>query len=188
MLKVPADPAAIARLSQDPTTRSTTHTTCVATRLAAGHANNALPQRAQATVNCRILPGHSPEEVRQVLIKVLADPKLTVQYIDDDGNIHEIASDRRGYPPPPLRAEVMRPLEALVASFWPGIPVIPTMSDGASDGVYTSAVGLPTYNLTGIAVEHGDERAHGRDERIGIESFYRGNEFFYRYIKAITAQ
>jgi acetylornithine deacetylase/succinyl-diaminopimelate desuccinylase-like protein len=188
MLKVPADPAAIARLSQDPTNRSTTHTTCVATRLAGGHANNALPQRAQATVNCRILPGHSPEEVRQELIKVLADPKLTLQYIDDDGNIHDIASDRRGYPPPPLRADVMRPLEALVASFWPGIPVIPTMSDGASDGVYTSAAGLPTYNLTGIAVEHGDERAHGRDERVGIESFYRGNEFFYRYIKAITAQ
>jgi acetylornithine deacetylase/succinyl-diaminopimelate desuccinylase-like protein len=188
MLKVPPDPAAIARLSQDPTDRSTMHTTCVATRLAAGHANNALPQRAQATVNCRILPGHSPEEVRQVLIHVLADPKLTVQYIDDDGNIHDVASDRRGYPPPPLRAEIMRPLEALVASFWPGIPVIPTMSDGASDGVYTSAAGLPTYNLTGVAVEHGDERAHGRDERIGIESFNRGNEFFYRYIKAITAQ
>ena len=189
MLKVPADRAAIARLSQDPSDRSITHTTCVATRLAAGHANNALPQRARATVNCRILPGHSPEDVRKVLVQVLADPKLTVQYIEDDGKtIRDTASDRRGYPPPPLRPEVMRPLERLVASFWPGIPVVPTMSAGASDGIYTSAAGLPTYNLTGIAVEHGDERAHGQDERVGVESFYRGNEFFYRYIKALTSE
>jgi acetylornithine deacetylase/succinyl-diaminopimelate desuccinylase-like protein len=188
ILKVPADPAAIARLSQDPDDHSIMHTTCIATRLAAGHANNALPQRAQATVNCRILPGHSPEEVRNVLIQVLADPKLTVQYIDDNGKtIHDTASERRGYPPPPLRADVMGPLESVVASFWPGIQIVPTMSVGASDGVYTSAAGLPTYNLTGIAVEHGDDRAHGRDERIGIESFYRGNEFFYQYLKALTA-
>jgi acetylornithine deacetylase/succinyl-diaminopimelate desuccinylase-like protein len=189
MLKVPADPAAVTRLSEDPSNRSITHTTCVATRLAGGHANNALPQRAQATVNCRILPGHSPEEVRKVLVQVLADPTLTVQYIEDDGKtIRDTASDRRGYPPPPLRPEVMRPLESLVASFWPGIPVVPTMSTGASDGIYTSAAGLPTYNLTGIAVEHGDERAHGQDERVGVESFYRGNEFFYRYIKALTSE
>jgi acetylornithine deacetylase/succinyl-diaminopimelate desuccinylase-like protein len=189
MLKTPPDPAAIARLSQDPTDRSTMHTTCVATRLAAGHANNALPQRAQATVNCRILPGHPLDEVRKVLIQVLADPKLTVQYIDDDGTtIHNTAPDKRAYPAPPLRADVMRPLETLVAIFWPGIPIIPTMADGASDGFYTSGVGLPTYNLTGVAFEHGDERAHGRDERVGVDSFYRGNEFFYRYIKALTAQ
>ena len=189
MLKVPPDPAAIARLSQDANDRSIMHTTCVATRLAAGHANNALPQRAQATVNCRILPGNSPEAVRKVLIQVLADPQLTVQYIADDGKtIQDTAPDKRGYPPPPLRAEVMRPLESLVASFWPGIPIVPTMSAGASDGIFTSGAGLPTYNLTGIAVEHGDERAHGRDERIGIEAFYRGNEFYYRYIKALAAQ
>ena len=189
MLKVPADPAAIARLSQDPNDRSIMHTTCVATRLAAGHANNALPQRAQATVNCRILPGNSPEEVRTVLIRVLADPKLTVQYIDDDGKtIHDTAPDKRGYPPPPLRADVMRSLQSAVAAFWPGIPIVPTMSAGASDGTFTSAAGLPTYDVSGVAVEHGDERAHGRDERIGIESFYRGNEFYYRFIKALTAQ
>ena len=188
MLQVPADPAAVARLSRDANDRSILHTTCVATRLAAGHANNALPQRAQATVNCRILPGHSPEDVRKTLIQVLADSKLTVQYIDDNGKtIHETASDRRAFPPPPLRADVMRPLESVVASFWPGIPIVPTMAVGASDGVYTSAAGLPTYNLTGIALEHGDERAHGRDERIGIESFYRGNEFYYEYLKALTA-
>jgi acetylornithine deacetylase/succinyl-diaminopimelate desuccinylase-like protein len=189
ILKVPADPAAVARLSRDATDNSVMHTTCVATRLAGGHANNALPQRAQATVNCRILPGHSPEEVRKVLIQVLADPSLTVQYIADDGKtILATASDKRGYPPAPLRADVMDALRAEVASFWPGLQIVPTMSTGASDGMYTSEAGLPTYNLTGVAVEKDDERAHGRDERIGIESFYRGNEFYYRYIKAVTAQ
>ena len=189
ILKVPADPAAVARLSRDATDNSVMHTTCVATRLAGGHANNALPQRAQATVNCRILPGHSPEEVRKVLIQVLADPSLTVQYIADDGKtILATASDKRGYPPAPLRADVMDALRAEVASFWPGLQIVPTMSTGASDGMYTSEAGLPTYNLTGVAVEKDDERAHGRDERIGIESFYRGNEFYSRYIKAVTAQ
>jgi acetylornithine deacetylase/succinyl-diaminopimelate desuccinylase-like protein len=188
ILKVPPDPAAVARLSRDEVDHSVMHTTCVATRLAGGHANNALPQRAQATVNCRILPGHSPEEVRLSLIKVLADPKLTVQYIDDNGQVRDTASERRGYAPPPLRADVMRPLESLVATFWPNIQVVPTMSTGASDGVYTSAAGMPTYNLTGVAFDRNDERAHGRDERIGIESFYRGNEFFYRYLKAIASE
>jgi acetylornithine deacetylase/succinyl-diaminopimelate desuccinylase-like protein len=188
ILKVPPNPVAVERLSRDVDEHSVMHTTCVATRLAAGHANNALPQRAQATVNCRILPGHSPEEVRKVLIHVLADPKITVQYIDDDGKtIHDTASDKRGYPPPPLRADVMRSLQSTVASFWPGLQIVPTMSSGASDGVYTSAAGLPTYNLTGVAIDRGDERAHGRDERVGIESFYRGNEFFYRYLKALAA-
>jgi acetylornithine deacetylase/succinyl-diaminopimelate desuccinylase-like protein len=188
ILKNPPDPKAVERLSRDETDNSIMRTNCVATRLLAGHANNALPQRAQATVNCRILPGHSPEEVRQTLIHVLADPKITVQYIDDTGQIRETASDRRGYPPPPLRADVMQPLQSLVVTFWPNIEVVPSMSAGASDGIYTSAVGMPTYNLTGVAVDRGDERAHGRDERIGIESFYRGNEFFYRYLKAVAAQ
>jgi len=187
VVKTPPDAKAVARLSRDETDHSVMHTTCVTTRLAAGHANNALPQRAQATVNCRILPGHSPEEVRNTLIQVLADAKISVQYIDDIGQIHDTASERRGYPPPPLRADVLQPLQDLVATFWPNIEVVPTMSTGASDGVYTSAAGLPTYNLTGVALDRDSERAHGRDERIGIDSFYRGNEFFYRYLKAIAA-
>ena len=187
VLKTPPDPKAVARLSRDETDHSVMRTTCVTTRLAAGHANNALPQRAQATVNCRILPGHSAEEVRNTLIQVLADPKMSVQYIDDIGQIRDTASDRRGYAPPPLRADVVQPLQSLVATFWPNIEVVPTMSTGASDSVYTSAAGLPTYNLTGVALDRDSERAHGRDERIGIDSFYRGNEFFYRYLKAIAA-
>jgi acetylornithine deacetylase/succinyl-diaminopimelate desuccinylase-like protein len=188
ILTTPPDAKAVARLSRNATDHSIMRTTCVATRLVGGHANNALPQRAQATINCRILPGHSPEEVRNTLIQALADSKITVQYIDDKGQILDTASGRRGYPPPQLRADVMQPLEKLVATFWPTLEVVPAMSTGASDGIYTSAVGLPTYTVTGVAIERDDERAHGRDERIGIESFYRGNEFFYRYLKAITAQ
>jgi acetylornithine deacetylase/succinyl-diaminopimelate desuccinylase-like protein len=187
ILKTPPDPAAIARLSKDPTDHSIMHTTCVATRLEGGHANNALPQRAAAVVNCRILPGHSPEEVRQVLIKVLADPRIVVRYIDDNGQVQDKASDRKGYPPPPLSPVVMKPLESLVAQDWPGLKVVPNMAAGASDGVYTSAAGLPTYTITGIDIDKDNQRAHGRDERLGVESFYKGNEFFYQYLKAVTS-
>ena len=160
------------------------HTTCVATRLDGGHANNALPQRATANVNCRILPGHSKEEVRQDLIKVLGDPKITVRYVADDGTtITDTAPDQRGFPPPPMRPEVQKPLEELVAAMWPGVKVIPYMDGGASDAIYTSVAGMPTYGVSAVAIDRDDERAHGRDERIGVRAFYEGNEFFYRYLK-----
>jgi acetylornithine deacetylase/succinyl-diaminopimelate desuccinylase-like protein len=188
ILQNPPDPQAIGRLSRDPVDHSTMHTTCVATRLDGGHANNALPQRAQATVNCRILPGHSPEEVRHNLIEVFADPRVKVQYIDDSGHVRDTASDRRGYPPPPLSPEIMKPLETLVGQMWPGLKVVPAMSPGASDGVYTEGAGMPTYNISGVAVDKDNLRAHGQDENVGVESFNRGNEFFYRYLKALTAR
>jgi acetylornithine deacetylase/succinyl-diaminopimelate desuccinylase-like protein len=186
ILRTPADPQAIERLSRDAIDHSIMRTTCVATKIEGGHANNALPQRARATVNCRILPGHSAEEVRHVLIEVFGDPTLEVQYIDEAGVVRDIASDRRGYPPPPLLPEVTKPLDRLVARMWPGVKVIPAMSVGASDGVYTSAAGLPTYTVAGLAIDKDDIRAHGQDEDIAAESFYRGNEFFYRYIEAIA--
>jgi len=163
------------------------HTTCVATRLDGGHANNALPQRATAVVNCRILPGHSPEEVRQQLARVVSDPRIKVLYIDDNGQVQDKASDRKGYPPPPLNPEIMKPLESLVSRDWPGLKVVPNMSVGASDGVFTSAAGMPTYTLTGVANDRDNERLHGKDERLGVESFYKGNEFFYQYIRAIAS-
>ena len=188
ILRSPADPAAIARLSKDAIDHSIMRTTCVATRLEGGHANNALPQRATAVVNCRILPGHSPEEVRQVLIKVLADSRITVRYIDDNGQVQDKASERKGYPPPPLKPQIMQPLEVLVSKDWPGLQVVPNMSVGASDGVYTSAAGMPTYTITGIDIDKDNERAHGRDERLGVDSFYKGNEFYYQYLKALTVQ
>ena len=188
ILKTPPDPAASARLSQDPIDHSTLRTTCVATRLEAGHANNALPQRAQANVNCRIIPGHSSEEVRQILIQVFADPKVTVRYIGAIGQVTDKAAKTLSYPPPALRPDVFRPLEKIVQSMWPGAPVIPTMATGASDGVYTNAAGLPTYGISGIAIDRDDVRAHGKDERLGVDSYYTGVDFYYRYLKAITSQ
>jgi acetylornithine deacetylase/succinyl-diaminopimelate desuccinylase-like protein len=188
ILQTPPDSQAIARLSQDPVDHAIVHTTCVATRLEGGHANNALPQRAVGVVNCRILPGHSPEEVRRTIINVLNDERITVRYIDDNGQVQDKASDRKGYPPPALEPEIMQPLTKLVSVYWPGLKVVPNMSAGASDGVYTSAAGLPTYTITGIAIDKDNERAHGRDERLGVESFYKGNEFFYQYIRALTSR
>jgi acetylornithine deacetylase/succinyl-diaminopimelate desuccinylase-like protein len=187
ILKTPPDGQAIARLSRDPTLGSIMRTTCVATRLAGGHANNALPERAEAVINCRILPGHSQEEVRQDLIRILEDPKLTVRYIADNGQVLDQASDRRGYPPPPLLPEVQQPLEAAVAAMWPGLKVVPAMDAGASDSIYTEAAGLPSYGVSGIAIDADRIRMHGRDECVSEASFYKGVEFFYRYLKSIAS-
>jgi acetylornithine deacetylase/succinyl-diaminopimelate desuccinylase-like protein len=188
IVKNPPDLDAVAKLSQDPIDNSTLHTTCVATRLSAGHANNALPQRAEANVNCRILPGHSAEETRQELIKVFADSKITVRYVDNFGNISDTASDRKSFAPPPLRSDVFGPLEKITAEMWPGTPVVPDMATGASDGVYTMGAGLPTYQIAGIAIDRDDIRAHGKDERLGIDSYYKGVDFYYRFLKAVTSE
>jgi len=187
MLANSPDQAAIARLSEDAVDNSTMRTTCVATRLQAGHANNALPQRAQAIVNCRILPGHSSEQVRQILVGILADPKIQVRYVTPTGEVTDQGSSRESLPPPPLRADVFGPLEQVAGILWPGAPIIPTMATGASDGVYTNGRGLPTYGVSGIAIDRGDIRAHGQDERVGIASFYQGVDFYYRYLKALTS-
>jgi acetylornithine deacetylase/succinyl-diaminopimelate desuccinylase-like protein len=189
ILKTPADPAAVARLSKDTVDNSILRTTCVATRLSGGHANNALPQRAEANVNCRILPGHSLEEVRQDLIRIIDNPHVTVQWVrDGDGKLMDEASDRKGFPPPPLRPELMQPLQKVVAEFWPGLPVVPAMSAGASDDVFVNDAGLTSYAVTGIAIDRDDQRAHGQDERLEVQSFYTGNEFFYRFLKTLTAR
>jgi acetylornithine deacetylase/succinyl-diaminopimelate desuccinylase-like protein len=184
----PPDRQALERLSADPVERSITHTTCVATRLDAGHANNALPQRAQAVVNCRILPGHSPEEVRQQLVQVLADPAIAVRYQGSDGTLTDHAPAVRGFAPPPLLPEMLAPLDQLVAATWPGLKVIPGMSAGASDATHTIAAGLPTYTFSPLSVDPSDDREHGRDERISVASFYQANEFFYRYLRTLTAR
>ena len=184
ILKNPPDMAAVARLSQDPIDNSIMHTTCVATRLNAGHANNALPQMAQANVNCRIIPGHAPEEIRQELEKVVADPKISVKDMGAIGGVN----NRRSYAPPPLRPDVFEPLEKVVNSMWPGLAVVPDMATGASDGIYTNAAGMPTYCVSGEAIDRDDIRAHGKDERIRADAFYRAVDFYYRYLKAVTSQ
>lgn len=179
------DKAAIDRLSQNAEYNAIMRTTCVATRLSAGHANNALPQSAQANVNCRILPGHSLEEVRQDLARIFDDTKITVRYVDNAGEVHHSAPDHKALPPAALKPEVMQPLEKLVDEMWPGIPVIPTMATGASDGVFTNAAGMPTYGICGIALETNDVRAHGKDERVPIDSYYKGVEFYYQFVKLL---
>jgi acetylornithine deacetylase/succinyl-diaminopimelate desuccinylase-like protein len=184
ILKNPPDMEAVARISRDPIDNSTLHTTCVATRLNAGHANNALPQMAQANVNCRIEPGHTPEEIGQQLEKVIADPKISITYVGAIGK----GANRKSYPPPPLRPDVFGPLEKIVNQMWPGLPVIPDMSTGASDGIYTNAAGMPTYAISGEAIDRDDIRAHGKDERVLQTSFYRAVEFYYNYLKTLTSQ
>lgn len=188
ILRDPPDALAIARLSRDPDNVSVTRTTCVATRLAGGHANNALPQRAEAVVNCRIFPGHSKEQIRQTLIKVLNDPQITVRYIADDGSISDRATDEQAVTPAPLRPDVMKALTTLSAAAWPQARVIPFLDPGASDAKYTIAAGLPTYTFGGVAVDRDDVRAHGRDERVAVAEFYKWNRFFFRYVTQLTAQ
>jgi acetylornithine deacetylase/succinyl-diaminopimelate desuccinylase-like protein len=185
VLHSPPDSAAVARLSRDPRFNSTMRTTCVATRLNAGHANNALPQTAQAIVNCRILPGHSPAETQQALVRIFADPKVTVTYLDGTG-VEGKAPESKGFPtvlPPPA---VLRALEKITAEMWPGAPVIPEMETGASDSIHTMAAGIPSYGINGIGIDQDDIRAHGKDERIRVTSFYDGMEFYYRFLKALT--
>jgi acetylornithine deacetylase/succinyl-diaminopimelate desuccinylase-like protein len=189
ILKTPPDPQAIARLSKNPRFNSTMRTTCVATRLSGGHADNALPQTAQALVNCRILPGHSKEEVRQNLIGVFADPTVAVRYKDPaTGEYLNKAPDTKAFLPPPLRPDVMNPLRAIAAKMWPGAPVIPEMETGASDSIYTIAAGIPSYGINGVSIESDDVRAHGKDERLKVDSYYAGVDFFYRLLKAVTSE
>jgi acetylornithine deacetylase/succinyl-diaminopimelate desuccinylase-like protein len=185
-LKTPPDLAAVARLSKDAMDNSLMHTTCVATRLNGGHANNALPQTAQANVNCRILPGHSLEETRLALEKAVNDPKVKVQFRGNNNEILDHGTDRHSYVPPPPIKEVFDPLQKVVAEMWPGIPVVPSMSTGASDGIYTNAAGIPTYCISGVAYDRNDIRAHGKDERESVEGFYRGVDFYYRVLKGVT--
>ena len=186
MLKEPPDMEAVARLSKDPIDNSTMHTTCVATRLSGGHANNALPQTAQANVNCRILPGHSLEETRAALEKVVGDSKIKVQFRENSGVLMDRGSDRHSYVPPAPRKDVFDALDKIAAGMWPGIPVLPTMSTGASDGVYTNAAGMPTYAVSGEQYDRDDIRAHGKDERTGVQSFYRGVDFYYAFLRTVT--
>jgi acetylornithine deacetylase/succinyl-diaminopimelate desuccinylase-like protein len=109
-----------------------------------------------------------------------------VRYVANDGTVMDRAPEKLGYAPVKLRSDVMQPLEKLAAEIWPGAPVIPTMSTGASDGVYTNAAGLPTFGISGTAIDMDDVRAHGKDERLGVQSYYNGVEFYYRFLKALT--
>ena len=183
VLATPPDLGAVERLSMEPSFNSNFRTTCVATRLSAGHANNALPQTAQANVNCRIFPGHSPEEIRQQLIALFADDKLTVKYVSDAGEVSDTAPERKAMVPPAPIKEVFEPLTRLTQAIWPGIPVTPVMENGASDSIYFAQAGIPCYGYSAIALERDDERAHGRDERLPTDSYWKSLDFFYSFAK-----
>jgi acetylornithine deacetylase/succinyl-diaminopimelate desuccinylase-like protein len=186
ILATPPDPKAIERLSQDAHSNSIMRTTCVATMLSGGHAPNALPGRAEANVNCRIFPGHSQEEIRLGLVKLFNDPKITVRYRADSGELSDHGSDRKAMAPPPLRDDVMNSLRSVSAKLWPAAAVLPVMEAGASDSIYTMNAGIPSYGITGVAIDRNDDRAHGRDERLKIDAYYTGLEFYYQFLKALT--
>lgn len=149
-------------------------TTCVATLISGGHAENALPQRATATVQCRMMPGDTTENVQKQIVTVLNDPKI------------EVAVDTAAIeaPPSPLTPEVVGKIDALAAQFAPGVPVVPDMATGFSDARQFNNAGMPTYELNGVWYEAGENRAHGRDERIIAASFDQSVEFTYRLVKA----
>jgi acetylornithine deacetylase/succinyl-diaminopimelate desuccinylase-like protein len=172
------DSAAQSRLSSvAPFFNAQLRTTCVATRLEGGHANNALPQTARAVVNCRMLPGHDPDSVLATLRRVVVDSAVHVTPLDT----------ARPSPPSPLVAEVLDPVTRISAQLWPGVPVIPNMETGATDGLYLRNAGMPVYGVSGVFLDADDIRAHGKDERIGVLEYYAGAEFTYRLVKALSA-
>jgi acetylornithine deacetylase/succinyl-diaminopimelate desuccinylase-like protein len=185
ILANPPDMSAATRLGVEPSFYSNFRTTCVATRLSAGHANNALPQKAQANVNCRIFPGHSPEEIRQELIKLFADPKLTVKYVSDAGSVSDTAPERKAIAPPAPLPEVFEPLTRITHQIWPDVSVTPDMENGASDSIYFAQAGIPCYGYSATALERDDVRAHGQDERLPIDSYWKSLDFFYAFTKAL---
>jgi acetylornithine deacetylase/succinyl-diaminopimelate desuccinylase-like protein len=177
VIQSPPDPKSVAYLENIPAYNATMRTTCVATMLQAGHAENALPQTARATVNCRILPTETAEATRETLVKVINDSRVTVTPIREP----------KPSPPSPLSAEVMKPIETVTQQMWPGVPVVPIMGTGATDSLYLRKAGIPTYGASGIFSDIEDGRAHGKDERIGVKAFYEGQEYLYRLVKAFAS-
>lgn len=174
--KNPPDAADIKTLSESPYYNALLRTTCVATRLSGGHANNALPQDASAIVNCRIFPGGTQEATEETLVKVLDDPQIKVTAV----------APPHTSPASPLRKDVLEADEKVVGEMWPGTPVIPTMETGATDGYRLRDAGIPTYGISGVFIDMNDVRAHGRDERILQSSFYEGVDFFYKFMKELS--
>ncbi|MEY4763138.1 MAG: hypothetical protein RLZZ200_2994 [Pseudomonadota bacterium] len=173
--KNPGDKAAEAIVNRDPTLHANLRTTCVATMLDGGHARNALAQRAGAFVNCRIFPGHKVEEIRDELAKIIADPQVEIT----------ILPPLRPSPPaPPLDAKVMGPVTRIVAKYFPGVPLVPAMSNGYTDSTFLGAVGIPTYGIGGGWADPDGNGVHGLNERIAVRSVYVGRDFLFDLIKA----
>jgi len=174
----PNDSASAARLSVSPFYNAQLRTTCTPTMIEGGHAPNALPQRARVIVNCRVLPGETIQDVKATLTRVVADDSVKISFVDD-GN-------RAPAPASPLTAAVLGPLEKVTRRLWPGVPVIPQMETGATDGTPLRAAGIPTYGVSGVFLDMDDIRAHGRDERIMVQSFYDGVEYIYQLLREVS--
>lgn len=177
LLETPPNPHSVEYFSKIPAFNSRLRTTCVATELSGGHAENALPQRARATVNCRILPGVDPASVQAALTAAIGDAEITITPVREP----------RPSPPSPLTEEVMAPMLEATEAIWPGVPVVPTMSTGATDGLYFRNVGIPVYGVSGMFADIADNRAHGRDERIPVKSFYDALAFLERLVRDYTS-
>ncbi len=176
MGKQSLDKAALARLQRHIFYNAMLHTTCVATMIEGGHAENALPQRARATIQCRMLPDDSQESVRTTLAKALADPAIAISVIT------AAAPGPESLPTP----QIMARIGGVVAQMWPGVQLVPDMDAGASDSKFTRGAGLPSFGISGLFTDINDNRAHGRDERIPIDGFYQDVEFTYRLIKRLS--
>jgi acetylornithine deacetylase/succinyl-diaminopimelate desuccinylase-like protein len=176
----PNDESAIALVSsKDPSWNATLRTTCVATMLDAGHATNALPQRARANINCRIFPGVEAESVRKKLEEVVADPAVKVITLETRGP---------SSPPPPLTPQILGPFEKLAAQFWPGVPVVPILQPGATDGEFLNAVGIPTYGIEPVFIGPDLGHIHGLNEYVSVQSLLEGRDFLYRLVKVYADQ
>ena len=169
------DLEAAARLAKSPTYNSTLRTTCVATRLDGGHANNALPQSARATINCRILPGEPPDEVLKTIQQIVGEKVKVTR-----------GSEPVPSAPSPLRPDVMGPIEKITSETWPGVTVIPAMSTGATDSRFMRNAGIPMYGVSGLFIDQDDNRSHGLNERMPVKSLYDGQEFLYRLVKELA--
>ena len=172
----PPDRQSVEFLADIPAYNSRMRTTCVATMLDAGHAENALPQRARASINCRVLPDEPVEEVQQILEALINDEQVVVTPL----------AEATQSPSSPLTPPILAAIEGITEAMWPGVPVIPTMSTGATDSLYLRNAGIPVYGVSGIFGDVNDVRAHGRDERIAIQSFFEGQEFLYRLTKELS--
>jgi len=174
------DMKAASTLAANPSYNAVLHTTCIPTLLSAGHANNALPQRADANINCRIFPGTTPQQVRDKLQELVADPEIKVTLADKRSEVPK--------GPQPLTPKVFKPVEELTAKMWPGTPVVPAMSAGATDGAFLTPAGIPTYGVSGIFGDPDGNGAHGLNERSRVKSVYDGRDFLYQVIKIYAQQ
>jgi acetylornithine deacetylase/succinyl-diaminopimelate desuccinylase-like protein len=177
MVRLAADPndkAAEAIVNTDKFYHSMLRTTCVATLIDGGHAPNALPQRVETNVNCRIFPGHTPVEVQDELARIIANPAITIEMARKDKPLAT---------PPALDPAIVGPMERLSEKYWPGVPVIPGMSTGATDGLYLSAVGIPTYGVPGFWGDPDGNGVHGLNERLEARSVYVGRDYLYELVK-----